>query len=169
MRVIIPLDRLESYLSSYDVDLLVHYGIPLHKVVAECVRVALEQSFEREVPMAKDIFVEELYRDNRYIISDLAKNRGFAPTTEDKIVHCTNVMYVVYRQLFHYINNIAAELFTEVGMEYNVNVSSHYILPDGALFMDIDADYFPFNLQKEDINHVEKTVNTTYRRHRRGI
>ena len=169
MRVIIPLDRLESYLSSYDVDLLVHYGIPLHTVIAECIRVALEQSFEREVPMSKDIFVEELYRDNRHVISDLAKDKGYAPTTEDKIAHCINVMYVVYKQLFHYVNNIAADLFNEVAIGYNVNVSSHYILPDGSLFMDVDVDYFPFNLQKEDTRHVEKTVNTTYRRHRRGI
>jgi hypothetical protein len=169
VRVIVPLDRLESYLSSYDVELLVRYGIPLHAIIAECIRVALEQSFEREIPMSKEIFIDELTFNNRMSALRLTDDRGVAPSIEDKITHCGDVMYIVYKQLFHYINRIAEKLFAEVGIEYRVDVLKHYILPDGGLFMDLDIEYLPFKVKSGVTKYVKTTTNLTYGGHRRGI
>lgn len=169
MRVIVPLDRLETHLTGYDVEVLARYGVPLHSAIAECVRIVLEQSFERETPMSKTIFIDEL-RHCSLVKKWLTDNdKGFADSAESKIQHYSEVMYVIYKQLFRYVNALAEELFSEVASEYQVKVGQHYILPEGALFMDITTEYLPFRQPHGVISHVKTAAHSPYVRPRRRV
>lgn len=161
----IPLNNLEGYLMDNDVAMLVRHNLGLHSVIAECIRIVLDQGVpHNQYPLPKNRFMAAI--DKRDIASRYPEHLS------DKCImavnHYAEMTYTTYQRLYRYIHEIVNTYVDRQATQYFVSTKTHRLEFDGSIYIQLDVDFIPFN-EPQGRHHGRTSTYTPHAKHRKTL
>jgi len=145
-RDIIPLERLDGYLSEHDLSLLEHSGSGLIGAFEECLKIILDKNVRYK--MDKDEFIDCLEEDEGFINS--IKGSGFIGDREMHVNIYLETVYTIYKRLYPVFRIICNDIITDMDgvfetlSDISVDIPKYWMGDDDSVAVIIVVDGFPF-------------------------
>lgn len=145
-RDIIPLERLDGYLSEHDLSLLEQSGSGLIGAFEECLKIILDKNVRYK--MDKDEFIDCLEEDEGFINS--IKGSGFIGDREMHVNIYLETVYTIYKRLYPVFRIICNDIITDMDgvfetlSDISVDVPKYWMGDDDSVAVIIVVDGFPF-------------------------
>ncbi len=145
-RDIIPLERLDGYLSEHDLSLLEQSGSGLIGAFEECLKIILDKNVRYK--MDKDEFIDCLEEDEGFINS--IKGSGFIGDREMHVNIYLETVYTIYKRLYPVFRIICNDIITDMDgvfetlSDISVDIPKYWMGDDDSLVVIIVVDGFPF-------------------------
>lgn len=146
VRDIIPMERLDGYLSEHDLSLLEQSGSGLIGAFEECLKIILDKNVRYK--MDKDEFIDCLEEDEGFINS--IKGSGFIGDREMHVNIYLETVYTIYKRLYPVFRIICNDIITDMGgvfetlSDISVDIPKYWMGDDDSLVVIIVVDGFPF-------------------------
>jgi len=145
-RDIIPLERLDGYLSEHDLSLLEQSGSGLIGAFEECLKIILDKNVRYK--MDKDEFIDCLEEDEGFINS--IKGSGFIGDREMHVNIYLETVYTIYKRLYPVFRIICNDIITDMDgvfetlSDISVDIPKYWMGDDDSVAVIIVVDGFPF-------------------------
>ena len=145
-RDIIPMERLDGYLSEHDLSLLEQSGSGLIGAFEECLRVILHK--KTRYKMSKDDFLDEV-EDNGSFISSI-KGSGFIGDRDMHVDIYLEIVYTIYQRLYSTFRAICDDIIVDMDGVFetldniSVDIPKYWVGDDDSIAVIILVDGLPF-------------------------
>ena len=145
-RDIIPMEKLDGYLSEHDLSLLEQTGSGLIGVFEECLRVILDEDVRYK--MNKEEFIEAV-EDNEVFIRSI-KGSGFIGDRDMHVDVYLEIVYTIYKRLYSVFRAICDDIIVDMDGVYetldsiSVEIPKYWVGDDDSIAVIILVDGLPF-------------------------
>lgn len=145
-RDIIPMEKLDGYLSEHDLSLLEQTGSGLIGAFEECLRVILDEDVRYK--MNKEEFIEAV-EDNEVFIRSI-KGSGFIGDRDMHVDIYLEIVYTIYKRLYSVFRAICDDIIVDMDGVYetldsiSVEIPKYWVGDDDSIAVIILVDGLPF-------------------------